>query len=167
MKTGLVHLDALLLGGVGFYGDPFSQKGGWDADNEIGHTCRRLEEFLKDNPESGCFRNQQVFYEIHIYGKETADKGYFEVFAGLEVRTAELPIALSTKYIPASDYIKLTLSGAEITADWWMRFEQEVLPLYGVMRNEGYIIQAYDDRFKGMDQLESSELDAYIPVIKA
>jgi hypothetical protein len=117
MKTSLVHLDALLLGGVGFYGDPFSLKGGWDSDNEIGRTCRRFAEFIDSNPVRPYSKDIPIFYEVHIYGDETAEKGYFEVFAGEEVTTAELPAALCAKYIAASDYVKLTLTGPEITEE--------------------------------------------------
>ena len=164
MKTELVRLDAILLGGVSFYGDPFALKGGWDSDNEIGNTCRRFTEFVQENAKRPYSANKSVFYEVHIYGKETAAKGYFEVFAGEEVTTAELPAALSAKYIAASDYIKLTLTGSEITEDWWRKLEAEILPQYGVKRNPAYIIQAYDERFLGMDRLDASEIDAYVPV---
>ena len=77
MKTTLVRLDALLLGGVGFYGDPFSLKGGWDSDNEIGRTCRRFGEFINANPDRPYSKNKPVFYEVHIYGGENGRKGIF------------------------------------------------------------------------------------------
>lgn len=167
MKTELVRLDSLLLGGVSFYGDPFRQKGGWDSENEIGNTCRRYTEIATENPERPYSAGKHRFYEVHIYGKETADKGYFEVFVGEEITTAELPVHLVSKYIAASDYLKVTLTGGEITEDWWKRLDEELLPEFGVIRNGTYIIEAYDERFKGMEQIEASEMDAYIPVKKA
>lgn len=165
MKTKLVHLNGLLLGGVSFYGDPFSVKSGWDSDNEIGNTCRRYTEIIAVYPELVA-STHRVFYEIHIYGSETADKGYFEVFVGEEVTTTELPIDLVSKYIPASDCLMATLTGKEITEDWWKRLDEEIFFKFGVKRNGSYIIEAYDERFKGMDQIEASEIDVYIPVIK-
>lgn len=167
MKTELVQLNSMLLGGVSFYGDPFRQKGGWDSDNEIGKTCMRYAEFISENPERPYSANKPYFYEIHIYSRETADKGYFEVFAGEEVTTPELPVYLCTKFISASNYLKVTLTGTEITQDWWKKLDDEILPKYGVKRNDGFILQAYDERFKGMEQIEASEIDAYIPVEKA
>jgi hypothetical protein len=164
MKTELVRLDALLLGGVSFYGDPFTQKGGWDAENEIGRTCSRFAEFLTEHPDCPYFTNKTSFYEIHIYGKDTLSKGYFEVFAGQEVTTPHLPVSLTLKHIAAADYLKVTLRGSEITGDWWQALENELLPQYGVTRNTEYIIQAYDERFKGTDRICESEMDAYIPV---
>ena len=56
MKAELVRLGPLLLGGVGFYGDPFTRKSGWDSDNEIGGTWQRYSEFLSENPERPLLR---------------------------------------------------------------------------------------------------------------
>jgi predicted transcriptional regulator YdeE len=166
MKTELVHLDSLLLGGVGFYGDPFTRKGGWDSDNEIGSTCRRFVEIFDEPLRQTFAADMGRFYEVHVYGNETAGKGYFEVFAGMEVTTAELPVTLCTKYIAASDYLRATLTGQEISSDWWKTLETEIMTQYGVKRKETYILQVYDDRFKGTDQIETSEIEAYIPVEK-
>lgn len=164
MKTELVHLRSMLLGGVSFYGDPFSRKGGWDAENEIGKTCDRFLTYIAANPERPYSRNQETVYEVHVYGEETASKGYFEVFVGEEVTGSQLPVELNAKQFPESDYIKITLSGQEITGDWWQTLDTDILPAFNARRQLPYIIQAYDSRFKGMDQLDGSVMDAYIPV---
>ena len=164
MKTELVHLHSILLGGVSFYGDPFSRKGGWDSENEIGKTWSRFIAFLAGHPQRPYSSGKQVSYEVHIYGEETETKGYFEVFVGEEVTTAELPAALSAKHLPESDYIKITLSGQEITADWWQTLDRDILPSFSAARRYPFIVQVYDSRFKDMEHLEDSELDAYIPV---
>ena len=41
-----------------------------------------------------------------------------------------------------------------------------MLPEYGVKQRGSYIIQAYDERFLGMDQLEGSALDVLVAVQK-
>ena len=166
MKTEFVHLDALLLGGVSFYGDPISAKGSWDAENEIGKTCQRFADFITENPNRPYSLYKPLFYEVHIYGHETMTKGYFEVFAGEEVSTAELPVALSAKYIPASDYLKIYLAGKEIVSDWWQELDAMMSADKGITRNNSYMIQAYDERFKGVDRIEESALDAYIPILR-
>lgn len=166
MKTELAYLDSMLLGGVDFYGDPISAKGGWDAENEIGKTWQRFSAFITENPERPYSYNKPFFYEVHIYGSETEKKGYFEVFVGEEVNTAQLPVALSTKFIPASDYLKITLYGKEVTGDWWLKLDTEIIPASGLKRKSAYLIEAYDERFKGMDKIEDSILDVYIPVEK-
>jgi predicted transcriptional regulator YdeE len=106
-------------------------------------------------------------YEVHIYGIETRSKGYFEVFVGEEVNTAQLPVTLNSKFIPAADYLKITLVGKEITGDWWHKLDTEIMSPSGPKRNSAYLIQAYDERFKGMDRIEDSILDVYIPIEKA
>ncbi len=164
METRLATLGPLLLGGMSFYGDPISVKGGWDSENEIGKTCKRFEDFLAKNKDRPYSSRGPNIYEVHIYGSETMSKGYFEVFVGEEVTTAELPVELNSKYIPASDYLKVTLYGKEITGDWWKDLDTKIIPAMGVKRNFGYIIQVYDDRFKGVDMIEESVVETYIPI---
>lgn len=163
MKTELTHLHAMLLGGVGFYGDPISTKGSWESENEIGKTWNRFMEYFTKNPDRPCSCNRPYLYEIHIYGSETAAKGYFEVFVGEEVNTAQLPVGLCAKFIPASDYLKITLYGNEITGDWWQNLDAELMP-EGMKKSSSYMIQAYDERFRGMDNIGNSVLDVFIPV---
>ena len=164
MRSELVHFGPMLLGGMGFYGDPFSAKAGWDSENEIGKTWQRFTDWLAANPGNPCFINKNVMYELHVYGPETLTKGAFEVFVGGETVTHELDEALSAKWIPAGEYLKVTLTGTEITGDWGMALEGEMLPQMGLARRGTFLIQAYDLRFKGTDSVSESEMDAYIPV---
>ncbi len=166
MKSELTSLGSLLLGGVSFYGDPFSTKSGWDTENEIGTTWSRFVEFITANPDRPYSLNGQYMYEVHIYGSETTLKGRFEVFVGEEVTTAHLPVMLCSKYIPASDYLKITLTGKEIIGDWWQKLDSEIMPSIGIKKNPAYLIEAYDERFKGMDKIEESTLDIFIPIEK-
>jgi predicted transcriptional regulator YdeE len=167
METELVSLNSLLLGGLCFYGDPISTKGGWDSENEIGKTWSRFSQFLTQNQERPYSTHGRYMYEVHIYGIETRSKGYFEVFVGEEVNNAQSPITLSSKFIPAADYLKITLIGNEITGDWWHKLDTEIMLPSGSQRNSAYLIQAYDERFKGMDRIEDSILVVYIPIEKA
>ncbi|HPJ02807.1 MAG TPA: GyrI-like domain-containing protein [Candidatus Limiplasma sp.] len=164
MHTERIHLPAMLLGGVGFYGDPFHQKGGWDSENEIGHAFERFSAFAAQHSERPYSSGREVLYELHIYGSETQSKGRFEVFIGEEVNTPILPIALCSKYLPAADYLKLTLFGDEISGDWWQALSTEILPSLRLKQSAPYIIQTYDHRFKGTDRIAESVIDAYIPV---
>jgi len=164
MKTELVTLGPLLLCGVCFYGDPLSAKGGWDAENGIGMTWKRYTDFIAANPERPYSLHKRRIYEVHIYGADTPAKGLFEVFVGEECRAAELPVALCAKYIPAADCLKATLCGGEITGDWWMGLDAAVSAM-GATRDGSYLIEAYDDRFKGMDRLDESEMDVYLPLL--
>ncbi len=164
MRAELTYLAPMLLGGVGFYGDPISIKGGWDSENEIGNTWRRFMAWLEENPSRPYALGKGMLYEVHIYGPETKTKGYFEVFVGEEVAAGALPIPLSAKWIPGGEALRITLSGEEITGDWWKNLEAEILPARGLIRGGEYLIEAYDERFKGMDKVSESELDIYLPV---
>ena len=164
MKTEPVRLGPMLLGGMGFYGDPFSVKAGWDSENEIGKTWQRFTDWLAAHPDDPCFSEKGVLYELHVYGPETPVKGIFEVFVGGAVSTHELDEALTAKWIPAGEYLKVTLTGKEITGDWGMSLEGEMLPQMGLARRGAFLIQAYDARFKGTQSVPESEMDAYIPV---
>lgn len=164
MEIELVELDAMLLGGMSFYGDPLSTKGGWDEENEIGRTWKRFMEYINCNQDRSYTIHESCFYELHIYNENTPKNGHFQVFVGEKVNTGELPVQLDSKYIPSSQYLKITLRGKEIISDWWYEIEKEIIPSRNLRRNYQYIIQAYDHRFKGMDKINDSELDAYIPV---
>ena len=163
MKTELTKLGPLLLGGVSFYGDPISTRGSWDSENEIGKTWTRFSDFIAANPRRPYSMGRPLFYEVHIYGAETMSKGFFEVFVGEEVNTHPLPVALSAKLIPESDYVKITLCGREITGDWWKALDTRILPAMKAKRNGGFIVQVYDDKFD-MDHIEDSEMNVLVPV---
>ncbi len=164
MKTELARFGPMLLGGMGFYGDPFSAKAGWDSENEIGKTWQRFTDWLAANPGDPRFTEKSVLYELHVYSPETPVKGVFEVFVGGAVSTHELDEALIAKWIPAGEYLKVTLTGTEITGDWGMLLDAEMLPQMGLERRGAHLIQAYDARFKGTGSVSESEMDAYIPV---
>ncbi|WP_105614633.1 GyrI-like domain-containing protein [Vallitalea okinawensis] len=164
MDIELVERDAMLLGGMSFYGDPLSTKGGWDEENEIGRTWQRFMTYVHSHEERTYTSHDSYFYELHIYNEDTPKNGQFQVFVGEKVNTSQLPVKLDSKYIPSSLYLKVTLRGKEIISDWWYELEQEIASNKNIQRNYQYIIQAYDHRFKGMDKINESELDAYIPV---
>lgn len=164
MKIDLVNLESLLLGGMSFYGDPISTKGGWEEENEIGKTWKRFMEFINENPVRPYSVQGSYMYEVHIYNQETPTKGYFEVVVGEEVNTKELPIAIGSKFIASSDYLKITLVGKEIISDWCQKLDTEIITSRNLRRNYNYIIQAYDERFRGMNNIADSEIDVFIPV---
>ena len=164
MHAERTTLAPMLLGGMNYFGDPLSVKGGWDSENEIGNTWRRYMAWLAENPARPYALGKGEMYEVHIYGPETERKGYFEVFVGEEVSPHPLPVELSAKWIPGGEYLKITLSGEEISGDWWKDLDSVILPAHGLTRRGTYLIEAYDSRFKGMDRMSESELDIYLPV---
>lgn len=162
MRSKLLHLDKFTLAGVNYYGDPLSTKGGWDEENEIGKTWQRFLAYISCHETRDYKLDSPYLYELHIYNANTSKNGVFEVFIGEESSTSDIPLTLSSKQIPEGDYICCTLVGEEIIKDWWRDIETYVKKEYQKNLNGDFLIQRYDERFKGMDRIEESELDVLI-----
>jgi AraC family transcriptional regulator len=168
MKPKLVSENKMYLIGMNFYGDPFGKASGWNEENEIGVLWKRFIEYYTHNlqiqqPE----HTKNIFLEIWIMTEETETVGNLEVFVGVLVDTLEsIPLQCSGKELPATDYAVFTLQGAQITDDWDQHIYQEWLPAAGYEPSYTYNFQYYDARFKGLDNLENSAIDVYIPVKK-
>jgi predicted transcriptional regulator YdeE len=168
MQPKFVKRDKMLLVGLGFYGDPFKISGAWSEENEIGRLWQRFMPFLANKCKSiPAVKDSSVYYELHIVQKETMEKGYVDVFVGTEVEKIQtVPLELLIKLLPPTEYAVFTLRGKEITADWPQKICTEWLPASGYEFSYSYSLQVYDKRFKGMDNLEQSEIDVYFPVKK-
>ena len=168
MEPKIVQRDQMMLVGFSFYGDPFAESSGWTEENEIGRLWHRFEAFTTDYPDAiPHVTDKNVAYEVHIESAETARKGYREVFVGVEVdQLTDIPVELLVKVLPAVTYAVFTLRGEQIAADWsmiigeWLsRSPYEPVGNYGIQR--------YDERFQGVDNMEASELEVYVPVVSA
>jgi predicted transcriptional regulator YdeE len=155
----------IILAGMSFFGDPFESRSGWDEENEIGHLWARFTSFIPSLP-SGFFSRPDAAYEVHIATGETAQKGIFEVFVGMEFDLSMLnasPIEFCIKILPPVRYAAFTFQGDEIASDWerdiqaWLAASEYHSPY-------AYNFQLYDSRFKGMDRLADSVIDVYVPV---
>lgn len=155
---------------MSFYGDPFDTHAGWDEDNQIGLLWKRFMAFLAHNPaatKASC--NDRFCYEVHISHIETNSKGVYEIFVGMEMDISKLnsiPVELSIKVLPLTAYAVFTFSGQEIVSDW-EKTMQEWLDTSGYSSSHRYNVQRYDERFKGLNNLEGSTLEVYLPIIKA
>ncbi len=161
MEPKFIHKSKINLVGMSFYGDPFSKRGGWDGENEIGRLWARLMAYLeteRPNPQPAAL------YEVHIYTPETPTKGFFEVFVGFEIAHIEsIPLNLLAKTLPATEYGLFSFAGQAIVADWHLQID-EWIQTAGYQRTHPFSFQYYDHRFKGLDQLDGSILDVYLPV---
>ncbi len=161
-----VDKNKIHLVGMNFYGDPFSNASGWSEENEIGRLCKRFSTFLLKNP--GSIKNikkENVSFEVWINTDLTEEKGYFEIFTGVLVdKFEDVPLECSMKTLPETTYAIFTLKGKEITSDWPTRIYKEYLPKSEYKPSLNYNIQYYDKRFKGIDKINDSEIDVYIPV---
>lgn len=166
MEPRIVRCEQMHLVGFSFFGDPFAASGGWTEENEIGRLWTRFLAYLeRHSSELSSAASRDTSYELHIEHDETPEKGHYEIFVGIQSPTLEgLPPQLSIKVLPAGEYAAITLHGPEITADWAQRIYQEWLPEARYVQTHGFMYELYDQRFKGLDRLEDSEIDIYIPV---
>jgi len=114
--------------------------------------------------------NKDTHYEVHIWNQEHwKETGNFEVFVGAEVENLkDMPLELDGKALPKTHYARLTVKGDEIKT--WESKLADVLPSdkYPQAKFNGmqFIIQCYDERFKGLDRMEESEMEILIPLEK-
>ena len=168
MQPTIVRKDEINLVGMSFYGDPFETSAGWTEENQIGRLWQRFMNYLAENAELIPHRVPiHASYELHVYGPETMTKGLFEVFVGIQVeKLISLPVDLLGKVLPATEYAVFTLKGKQISSDWHLEIDQWISEA-GYQGAHPFSFQYYDERFKGLDKIEESQLDVYMPVKKA
>jgi hypothetical protein len=163
MESKIVERGELVLAGMTFYGDPFTQASAWDADNEVGALWKRFMGLLAAEPGAivGRAGPADAMYELHVPVAETPRTGRYEVFVGVEVtRAAVIPLCCSLKVVPAGRYLLVTARGREISSDWRGRGGQAA----GGAGSGAFVVEVYDGRFKGMDRMDESELDFLLPL---
>lgn len=163
MKYELIQMNELKMSGFVFYGDPFSTRAGWDGENEIGKLWKRFITYVTSE-EKNFKMSGSFIYEVHIYNIDTKDTGNFEVFVGAPALSERISYELSTKHFEASQYLHFTLTGPEIMSDWWQTLDTQILPELKLKKSYPYILQRYDERFKGINEINASEMEVLIPV---
>lgn len=167
MVVKIMEKEQMLLVGLSFFGDPFKSSAGWTEENEIGRLWVRFMAFMENQGEKiKHIKGEEVSYEVHLEHAETQEKGEYEVFVGVEVEQLEdIPVELLVKVLPPTVYAVFTLQGEEITSDWHQMIHQDWLPESGYQIAYDYAIERYDYRFKGLDKIDESVLEVYIPVV--
>lgn len=165
-STAIIQKDQLLLAGFSFFGDPFSASAEWTEENEIGRLWGRFMTYMATHRAALAFAlHPETGYEVHLHQPETASTGFFEIFVGVEVATVrDVPVELVIKVLPAAQYALFTLTGQDIIQDWSSEMD-DWLTTHDYVSAARYGFQVYDHRFKGMDRLEESAIDAYVPII--
>ncbi len=163
----IIQEESWLVAGMSFYGDPFNSASGWSEENEIGHLWQRFMRFQTENPNAIQHKTHvDQFLEIHTLTHETEEKGFFEIFVGAAVSSLEhLPFDCLVKKLPATMYAVFSVEGKEIVSDWDKSIFEKWMPASPYQSAYPFSMQLYDSRFKGMDKLESSTLDIYIPIM--
>jgi predicted transcriptional regulator YdeE len=166
MEPTIVTKQQIFLLGFSFFGDPFKISAGWTEENEIGRLWKRFMSYWTHHRDHIPYlKTDQVMYEMHIEHTETHQTGEYEVFVGVEMtKLAEVPVELAIKILPPATYAVFTLTGAEIASDW-SKMMAEWMAQAGYRRAYPYGFQRYDERFKGLDRIEESTLDVYVPIV--
>ncbi len=166
MQPKILEQGELILAGFSFFGDPFNSSPEWSEENEIGRLWARLMTYIQLHPEYFLHaRDAFQAYEVWVKHAETATHGYYEIFVGMEILDLHtVPPDLCLKRLPSAQYAVFTLQGNQIHSDWPEHVYKTWLPAAGYHEVFTYQIQFYDARFKGMDRLEASEIDVYIPL---
>jgi predicted transcriptional regulator YdeE len=162
----IVESSGILVVGLNFFGDPFESSAGWTEENEIGRLWKRMIRYMDEHPDAIRHpRDPDAMLEIHLWNETTERTGEYDVFVGMTVTDlAAVPVDLLIKVLPATTYAVFTLEGEEIPGDWAKSIYAEALPAAGYQTAHDYMIQWYDERFRGIDRVADSELDVYIPV---
>jgi len=156
----------IILAGVGFYGDPFTSSAGWTEENEVGRLWNRFMGYLQNahEPISDLLKNKEWF-EVWIENEESKKKGFFEIFVGTQIDSIkDIPYDLQIKILPASKYVIFTVKGKQIKSDWAYQQYKKGLDVSYKKSSYNFCIELYDERFKGMDKINESELDYYFPI---
>lgn len=175
MNPQLIEQGKKILVGMIWYGKLSGE--GWSAENPIGQVWTRFNAFW--DAHGAALKphvvRSEIGYEVNIWNnQESEETGRFYTFVGVEVDGLEftLPPQLVVKILPATTYAHLTARGAAITS-WERTLYNEWLPQSGYKLaswyDYHYQIQAYEEgRFKGVgDLLAESEVDVFVPVVKA
>jgi len=165
MQPNISGKIQITLAGVSFFGDPFELRPGWDEENEIGRLWKRFSH-QSSKLENDIFSDTNAGYEVHITTDETLEKGTFEVFVGMRLDLDRLelcPPEFCIKVLPETQYAVFTFQGDQIVSDWEKAI-QEWMAASLYLSTHSYNFQYYDARFKGMDRLDDSIIDVYVPV---
>ena len=166
LNPQITALPAMALAGFSFFGDPFHSHSGWTEENEIGRVWQRLTVFYDAIPaEMRHNADESVWYELHLEHPGSIEKGEWEIFVAYQIEKPEAhAIEMTVKYLPAMTWAIFPIKGSDIGSfdteyKKWLEASgyEEELPL---------LVERYDERFKGMDNLEESELDYMVPVRK-
>jgi predicted transcriptional regulator YdeE len=169
MNPRIIRNESIILAGLSIFGNPFETKDPWSEENEIGLLWQRLMAYMGENGADfqRIISKEGVFYEVHIYHPDTKKTGAFEVFVGAEIdQTGNLPVEFVIKILPSTSYAVFRLEGKQIESDWPHMIYKDWMPKAGYSSAFPFNIQYYDHRFKGLDKLDESVIDVYVPIIK-
>ena len=157
----------LNLMGCVYYGNPFHSAGEWSYDNEIGNLWKRFMKLSMGHYRSffqKVAKEPGIAYEMHLETSEFKETKRYYVFVGIETKKINnQPLELFTKILPETQYLQFTSKADDSKdADYIMRKWLNTKST-GYRQNYPFILQRYDERYKGLHDLDS-EIDWMIPI---
>jgi len=166
MEWRFEDVNEKLIIGMNYYGDPFSVGGAWSVDNAIGKLWQRFSTYLSKHAKQILHRvNMDESYECHVMDETFEDTGEYGIMVGLEVSSlTNQPVHLVSKVIPKKKYLVLILRGQDIVSDQQVFINQILKAHPEKSVDSRFFFEKYDKRFKGMNRLEESLVEIYIPL---
>jgi predicted transcriptional regulator YdeE len=166
MEGSIEVRPRVILAGLSFYGNPFARSAGWTEGNEIGALWSRFMRMREDaQQELPAAVEPDFMYELHIPDAQTGETGEYEVFIGYRIEeVALLPLGLLAKVVPEATFARFTVTGNAIVETDTYSGMYSWIAGNNLEPAAEWMYNRYNDRFKGMDRLEESAIDVFIPV---
>jgi len=170
MENELIDKEKVYIVGLQHHGSMLDRKD--PIEDQIELLWRSFSDFCQNNWSEiqDKVLNPKLSYEVQRWNEEELeDSGDLYVFVGVEVEDLDyIPLELSGKVIPGGKYLSFKLKGEEIKT-WEEDILQDWFP------HDDYWIKSFDDylfhiqcfheeRFKGVENLDDSELTVLVPV---
>jgi predicted transcriptional regulator YdeE len=158
----------LNLLGLTFHGNPFQSADEWSQKNDIGLLWQRFMALFKKYKFllEKLTDKSRTSYELHYEPEDFVETTHLDIFVGLnQNRQGEIPLDFVVKPLPEICYLIFTSKLADKSKleyffqNWLQNKEVEYQQAYP------YVIQLYDERFRGMDD-PSSVIEWMIPVVE-
>ncbi len=170
MDHELIEKEKMYLVGLQHHGSMLGSKD--PIEDRIETLWKRFSSFCRDNwPDiEDKVVHHKLSYELQIWNEEELqESGDLYVFVGVEFEDLEdVPLELSGKVLPAGKYISFKLQGEEIKTweedilqDWFPRDDYWIRSFGD---NLFHLQCFHEDKFKGVENLEQSELEVLVPV---
>lgn len=165
MKSKVVTKKLIIMG-LDFYGDPFSIAGEWSQDNSIGLLWKMFHKRLQKSVyKSNTNVDHSLYCELHQFDEDFKLNGHYGLMVGVGLKALdEIPSDFVMKTLAENTYLELELQGHDITSDYYELAKECLLDYPEYQVDPSYMIQLYDDRFKGMDRVEESIITAWLPL---
>ncbi len=172
MEYEIIEKERMKLAGFDYRGSMLDEKESFEK--KIENLWGTLSEFCVNKWLSidDEVVDPKYSYEVQVWNEEELDQeGKLEVFVGFELEDIdEIPVELVNKVLPATKYISFQLKGEEIET-WEEDILQDWIPDsdYWIRSFDEYLfhIQCFhEEKYKGIDNIEDSELEVLIPVEK-